>query len=129
MPGVRRRQGMSGVTIILATPDPAKLRVALMIAAASTALGDAARIFFSESAVRLLGAPPADPADADYATHGLPTLAALCEEAFAADVTLIACQSGLALAGLDASRLDPRIEAGGMVSTLAADRNARIIAL
>lgn len=120
---------MSGVTIILATPDGARLRTALMIAATSAALGDMARIFFSEAAVALLGVPPADPSDEWYASEGLPTLGLLYEEALDAGVTLIACQSGLALIGLDAERLDPRVEAGGLLGALAADREARLVAL
>lgn len=120
---------MSGVTLILATPDGAKLRTALMIAATSAVLGDAARIFFSEAAVALLGVPPADPSDEWYAGAGLPTLGLLYEEALDAGVVLIACQSGLALIGLDATRLDPRVEAGGLLSALAADRGARLVVL
>ena len=120
---------MSGVTIILATPDGAKFRTALMLAAASAVLGDSARIFFSEAAVALLGVPPADPSDEWYASAGLPTLALLYEEALDAGVTLMACQSGLALIGLDADRLDPRVEAGGVLGALAADREARLVAL
>jgi len=120
---------MSAVTIILATPDGTRLRTALLIATATAALGDTARIFFSEAAVALLAARPHDQADDWYAPHGLPTLGDLFDEALAADVALIACQSGLALIGLDADRLDPRIETGGIVGTLALDQEARIVAL
>lgn len=115
---------MTGLTIIVAENAPERFRAALSIAAAQAALGGAARVFLQGEAVALL-AGDAAPGDAAHAAAGLPTLSVLLGEAMGLGVAVIACQSGLHLAGLDAAALDPRIATGGLVSliqTLAEDR-------
>lgn len=109
---------MPGLNIVILTDDAERLRGALMLALAQVALGREARLFLQLDAVRLLRPPVSAPRDADHAAHGLPSLAVLIDEALDANVTVLACQSGLALAGLDAATLDPRISAGGPVSFL-----------
>lgn len=89
-----------------------------MLAMAQAALGGRTRIFLQLDAVRLLDPLAAAPRDRDHAAHGLPSLSALIGEALDAGVALVACQSGMALAGIDAAHLDPRIETGGPVSFL-----------
>lgn len=89
-----------------------------MLAMAQAALGRRTRIFLQLDAVRLLAPLAAAPRDGDHAVHGLPSLRALIGEALDAGVALVACQSGLTLSGIDATDLDPRIEAGGPVSFL-----------
>ncbi|WP_156678381.1 DsrE family protein [Sphingomonas profundi] len=108
---------MRGLTIIVADAAPERFRTALSIAAAQAALGGGARLFLQGAAVALLRGGEV-PGDAAHAAAGLPALALLLEEALALGVTLVACQSGLHLAGLDAASLDPRIEQGGLVSLL-----------
>lgn len=109
---------MSGLNFVILSDDAERLRGALTLALAHAALGRKAQLFLQLDAVRLLAPPICAPRDADHAAHGLPTLATLIAEALDAGVAIIACQSGLALAGLDAAMLDPPIGVGGPVSFL-----------
>ncbi|MDQ4420614.1 DsrE family protein [Sphingobium sp. DEHP117] len=109
---------MSGLSFAVLTDDAERLRGALTLAMAHMALGGEARVFLQLDAVRLLAPPISAPRDGDHAAHGLPTLAALVTEALDAGVAIIACQSGLTLAGLAADTLDPRVIGGGPVSLL-----------
>ncbi|WP_404712475.1 peroxiredoxin [Sphingomonas sp. MMS24-J13] len=118
-----------GLTIVLASADTDRLRSALGMAATQAALGGAARLFFDGAAVRLLTPPLANPRDDDHRAVGLPTLGELIETAFTLGVSIMACQSGLALAGLAADRIDPRIATGGMTVILASLGEDRLVAL
>lgn len=109
---------MRDLKIVLLTADPERLRGALAMAAAHAALGGAAQMFFQMDAVALLSPDASAPRDAAHASAGMPRLAALIEEALGLGVALVACQSGLALAGIDAATLDPRIVSGGSVGFL-----------
>lgn len=109
---------MRGLNVIVLTPDAERFRGALTIAAAHAALGGNAALMLQLDAVSLLAPPVHAPRDDAHRASGLPTLAALIEEALAAGVALVACQSGLALAGLSMDDLDPRVTAGGPVSFL-----------
>lgn len=111
---------MPGLSIVIPTDDPERLRGALTLALSHRALGGECRIFLQLDAVRLLAPDAPAPRDADHAAHGLPSLARLIAEALDDGVSVTACQSGLALASLDAGQLDPRIETGGPVSFLQA---------
>jgi len=102
-------------------------RAGLELAAASAALGGRARVFCQGEAVAAL-APLRDPHDADYAACGLPTLTELFEDAMGLGVEVIACQSGLALIGVSAETLDPRIGFGGPVSVLQSLGDDRLVA-
>ncbi|HKT76077.1 MAG TPA: DsrE family protein [Sphingobium sp.] len=119
---------MRELRIIVAAADAERLRGALMLAAAQAALGGRASLFLQSDAVALLRPPIAAPADAAHEAAGQPTLARLIEEATALGVTLLACQSGLALSGLTADALPMGIEMGGTVSFLqATDGDARLL--
>jgi predicted peroxiredoxin len=109
---------MPGLRIALLTPDAERLRGALTLAAAHAALGGPATIFLQHEAVDLLAQPITAPRDETHAAAGLPRLAALVEDALALGVEILACQSGLALAGLALSDLDPRIAASGPLAFL-----------
>lgn len=109
---------MRPLALIVATPDPERLRGALTLAAAQAALGGAATLFLQLDAVALLRPPLVAPQDAAHRAAGLPDLATLMEEARAIGVRLLACQSGLALAGLSATDLPPGVEAAGPVALL-----------
>ena len=114
---------MRGLTVVVA--EPHRLRIALELAAAQAALGGRARVFCQSEAVAALAPPMRAPHDADFSAAGLPTLAALFEEALGLGVELIACQSGLTLMGVEPDVLDPRIGYAGLVSlmrTLGEDR-------
>lgn len=109
---------MPGLNIVVLTNDAERFRGALTLALANRALGANSRIFLQLDAVRLLGTGAPAPRDAEHVAQGLPSLSALMTEALDDGTIIIACQSGLALAGLEAGALDPRIEAGGPVSFL-----------
>ncbi|MGD9809966.1 MAG: DsrE family protein [Sphingobium sp.] len=111
---------MPGLNIAVLVDDAERLRGALTLALAHVALGGSARLFLQLDAVRMLQSPIRAPRDADHVSHGLPSLADLIGEALETGIEIIACQSGLALAGLALSDLDPRIVAGGPVSFLQA---------
>ncbi|MBN8829847.1 MAG: DsrE family protein [Sphingomonadales bacterium] len=118
------------LALILLGADPARLHGALILARAELALGGAARLFVQGEAVALLRPPIAAPQDAAWRAAGEPTLAGLIDEALADGVLIAVCQSGLALAGLDAQALDPRIELTGPIAFLAAvDADTRLLAL
>lgn len=124
MPRLRARRGLSGLTIILIAEDAARARAALTLATAHAATIGPVRLFAHERAVRHLSARD-DVAEPDLAESGLPDLAQLRAMATASGVSLIACQTGIALAGLTAADMAPGVETGGLVGmlqTLGADR-------
>lgn len=110
---------MRGLTILVAVADAERLHAALSFAAAAAASGAPVRLHLHEGAVGLLRSPVEAPGDRARQAAGLPALAQLIEEALALDVAISVCQSGLALAGLELARLDPRIEAAGPVAIMA----------
>jgi predicted peroxiredoxin len=116
-----------GLTIIVTRPQG--LRAGLELAAANAALGGPARILAQGEAVVALAQPMLDRHDEDYRAAGLPILGELCEEAMELGVRIIACQSGLALMGITADRLDARVEYGGPVSVLAALGEDRLVTI
>lgn len=99
---------MRGLTIIVATGDADRFAAAVAIASASAALGGRTRLYLHDGAVARL-------ADTDLS------------DALALDVAIIACQTGLASAGIDLSTLNGRIAAGGLVSLLAALDDDRLL--
>ena len=109
---------MPSLNVIILTADAERFRGVLTLTNAYLALGHPARLFHQLDAVRLLAPPVAGPRDAEHSAHGLPSLSALLEEALDSGLEIIACQSGLELAGIAASSLDPRIQIGGPVSFL-----------
>lgn len=102
---------MSGTTIVVAGPDPARFRTACNLAAVQSALAGAVRLFLDAAAVPLLAEPL--PAEATAALD--------------LGCRLVACQTGLAEAGIDATSLDPRIGAGGMTELLATLGDDRLL--
>lgn len=118
---------MRGLTIIVATADPARLHAALSLAAAQAALDRPARLFLQNEAVALLKQPIAAPQDARYSAAGVPTLAQLLGEAAALGVVVTACQTGLVLAGITAADLPDGIETGGLVELLARSGDSQVV--
>lgn len=109
---------MRELRIVVATAEAERLRGALVMAAAQAALGGKAAIFLQLDAVALLRVPVAAPWDDAHRAAGLPSLAMLIEEALGLGVTLLACQSGLALCGMTAVDLPTGVEIGGPVGFL-----------
>jgi predicted peroxiredoxin len=99
---------MRGLTIVCTRADA--MAPALTLAMAQAALGGRARLFAQGPAVTGLNAP-------------------LMAEAIALGVELLACQTGLAEAGLDLAALDTRIVAAGPVSVLQSLGEDRLVAL
>jgi predicted peroxiredoxin len=116
---------MSGLTIIIATADAERFRAAMTLATAQAALGGRVRVYCHERAVTLLRTTPDDDGAA-LAASGLPDRPALIGMAIDGGVALIACQTGLALAGLEIDELAVGVEAGGMVGLLASLGNDRL---
>ena len=94
---------MRGLTILVATADPARFHAALSLAASQAALGGRARLHLQSEAVALL-----DPGCSD--------LTALRDEAVALGVEFTACQTGLAERG--GTALPPGVEADGLLGLL-----------
>ena len=118
------------LALLVVSADAARLRAALILARAETALGGAARIFLQGEAVTLLRPPLSDPLDESWRAAGEPTLAELLEEALEDGVVITLCQSGLAMAGLDGSAIDARIDVTGPLAFLAhAGPHTRMLAL
>lgn len=120
--------GMRGLTIIAATGDAERFRAALSLACAHAALGGATRLYCHEAAVTLL-VPGDDRDDAGLAARGLASRAQLLTEARESGVALIACQTGMAAAGIAFDTLAPGVEPGGLVSLLAALGDDRLVTL
>lgn len=119
---------MRELRIIVTTADAERLRGALVLATAQAALGGRAGIFLQLDAVALLRQPMTAPGDAAHQAAGLPMLGALMEEAAALGVSILACQSGLALADLTADLLPAGVEISGPVSFLQeTDDEARLL--
>lgn len=113
--------------LIVLTADAERLRGALTLACAEAALGGSVRVFLQLDAARLLAPAIVAPQDQAHIAHGLPKLATLIDDSLALGVRIHACQSGLALAGISAAALDPRIITSGPVALLAeAGRDDRI---
>lgn len=101
---------MRGLGVIVAGPDPVRFRSALTLAAAQAALGGRTRVLLDSAAVGLAAAPDE-----------------ILESCFDLGVAVMLCQSGLAMAGLEAAGLDSRFDYGGMVGWLADLGDDRLI--
>ncbi|BAK68254.1 hypothetical protein SLG_35790 [Sphingobium sp. SYK-6] len=112
--------GRPPLALVVVSADPVRLRAALALARAEVALGSAARIFLQGEAAALLRPPVTAPQDAAWQAAGEPSLARLLDAALDDGVAISLCQSGLAMAGMDARQLDRRIELSGPVAFLAA---------
>ena len=106
---------MRGLTIIVASVDPARFHAALSVAAANCALGHRSRIFLQGEAAVLCK----DGGEKRVAPSGMPSLPELRDEAMAVGVELIVCQSGLAQVALSAEDLPEGVTTGGLVELLA----------
>jgi predicted peroxiredoxin len=117
---------LRGLTIIVATADPARFHAALSLASAQAALGRRARLYLHGEAVALLGPGSELPG---YAEAGLPGIADLQAEAVALGVTITACQSGFVLAGLRHADIGSNIEAGGLIELITGLDDDRLVVI
>ena len=97
---------MRGLTILVVSADPSRFRAALALASAHAALGGRTRLFLHEEAVALLRAAGED-------------MLHLIATAMECGATVVACQTGLARAGLAETDLPAGAETGGLVGVLA----------
>ncbi len=109
---------MSNLNIIVAGDDSARLYAALETAMAQAALGRRVRLFLQGEAVGLLRAPITHVGDAARVAAGQPDLAWLVNEAGEMGVSLMVCQSGLALAAMTLADCDAIVQAAGLVGFL-----------
>ncbi len=110
LPGVRTSvMAGRGLAIVVGEAGP-RLATALTLAAAAAALGRDVTMLFDGASVTALVAP-----DAALAT------------ALDLGVRVVACQSGLADAGIAAADLPPGVVTGGMVSFVAAAGDAQLL--
>jgi predicted peroxiredoxin len=107
------------LAILLVTRDPARLRAALTLGRAEVALDGSARLFLQGEAAELLRPPVTEPRDAAWIAAGEPALADLLDAALDDGVQISLCQSGLAMAAMDARALDRRIALSGPLAFLA----------
>ena len=111
---------MPGLNIIVAGSEGGRLYSALETAMAAAALGHDVRVFLQGEAVAALRDPPVGfPGDDARRAAGQPDLAGLVTETAAMKITLVACQSGMALVGVNAAELPPHVRAGGLISFMA----------
>lgn len=110
---------MPSLNIIVAVAEGRRLYAALEAGMAMAALGRPVRIFLQGEAAALLRDPVSFTGDEARRAAGQPDLAGLVEEAIVMEITLFACQSGMALVGIAATELVPHVRAGGLVSFLA----------
>lgn len=120
---------VTGLVIIIATDDGPRFRAALTVAVAQAALGGSVRVYCHEASVPLLASAARDDDDTDrLEASGLPDRRALMRIAEESGVPLIACQTGLAIAGLALTNLAAGVEAGGLVGLLATLGDDRLLA-
>lgn len=113
---------------MLVAEDARRARAALSLALAQGALGGRVRIYAHERAVAAFRrAPLRDDDSAALARAGLPDRSAMLAMAVEADIALIACQTGLAMAGLVLGDLVSGAEAGGLVGVLATLGDDRLV--
>lgn len=108
----------SPLALLVVSADPSRLRAALTLARAEVALGSKAAIFLQGEAAALLKPPIADVRDRAWLAAGEPSLVQLLDETLDDGVAISLCQSGLAMAEIRASDLDPRIALTGPIAFL-----------
>lgn len=117
---------MRGLTIVVVSADRERFRAALTLACANAALGGSTTVYAHERAVSLL-VPADDPGDAELADAGLPGRRALISTAIESGVRLVACQTGLSLAGVTATDLAEGTETDGLVALLSQIGDDRLV--
>ena len=120
---------MTGLAIIVSTADQARFRAAMTLALTQSALGGRVRVYAHETAVPMLARSVRADDDSDtLAENGLPDRLDLIAIALEADVAVIACQTGMAIAGLAVEDLVDGVESGGLMSVMATLGDDRLVA-
>lgn len=113
-----------GLGILLLSGGHERAHYAFVLATGAAAIGRAVTLFASNEGCRALLRDWSSIAGAErdgaVQASGVAGLAELREAAVALGVRLLACDSGLAMAGLDPACLLPQVEVAGVPSFLAA---------
>ncbi len=117
------------LTLILAEPRDERVWTAFSLAASAAAQGRKVTMFLSGSAAEIGLRRYHAPGDSKRSAYCVATVAELLESCLELGVRLIACQTGLHLIEESADDLHIAIEAGGMVSALAADANTQLVVI
>jgi predicted peroxiredoxin len=120
---------MRGLTVIVATADEARFRSAAGLALSYQALGGRVTLFLDTDAAPLIAPPITGTQDARFVAGGMPPLSDLIEEVLAVGIKVTLCQAGMAMVGLAADALDPRLSYGGMIGLLADLDDARLVTI
>ncbi len=115
------------LAILIASDDEARLWSALSFACASAVIDNSIAIFFSGAAARLLDKNRIWQADAQHIASGAPTVAQLLAEAYALDIVLSVCQTGMAMSVLTLEHIGWNAQPFGMVGWLGTQCDSEII--
>lgn len=115
------------LTLIIAEPRDERVWAALSLAATAAAQGRKVTLFLSGHAASIGLRDYHAPGDSKRSAYCVATVAELLESNIELGVRLIACQTGLHLIERHADELHIAVEAGGMMSALAAQADAQIL--
>lgn len=110
---------MRPVHLILAGSDDERFWAALSLAGALAAGDTPVRLFLSGSAAMLAAEDYDAPGDYQRSTAGVPTVAELIDSALELGVAIHACQTGMALLGLESDDLREDMVIDGLIAFLA----------
>jgi predicted peroxiredoxin len=106
------------LVLIVAEDREARLHAALSLAAAASALGRKALVFFQAEAVALAKHDARFAGDTERALFGAATIVELFESCLDLGVELYACQTGLYQQGMTHEELRAGVEPSGLVAVL-----------
>jgi predicted peroxiredoxin len=115
------------LTLVIAEPRDERVWAALSLAATAAAQGRKVAIFLSGPAAEIGLRSHHAPGDSKRSAYCVATVAELFNSCIELGVRIIACQTGLHLIEQSAHDLHIAVEAGGMMSALAANADAQII--
>ncbi len=120
----------SNLGILLISGGHERAHYAFMLAAGAAAIGRDVVIFATNDGCHgLTDAAIMAPREAEIETAGVPGIAILREACAELGVRLIACESGLRMAGMDPAALSAGVEVAGITSFLVAVGTGQIITL
>jgi predicted peroxiredoxin len=120
---------LQSLTLIIAEPRDERVWTAFSLAASAAAQGRKVVLFLSGHAAAIGLQNYHAPGDSKRSAYCVATVAELFESCLELGVRIIACQTGLHLIEQSADNLHIAIEAGGVLTALAADANAQIIVI
>ncbi len=127
MPGMRKGVKQTGLALVFAEANHARLHGGLSLALAATALGRHVRMFFQGEAVCALQVERHWAGDKACKAAGLPQIAELLGQATGLGLPIMACESGIHLCSLSAPGLIAGVETGGLVAFLADAREDELL--